>query len=485
MRNYIIKRVAQSVLILFCVMFIIYAITRDGTFYSGDIQFNTETTFAPTVAQPRVYDLTENGAKVKATISTNGGLEVTEKGVCYSSTNSKPTLEDTKAISTEADNNILVNLGDLQGGVTYYVRAFATNAKGTGYSTVEQFTTTKHTEPTLNGLNVINIKDDNAQASANIANLGGDGETIKERGFVVSTGSNPSVDDGYSLKFVSKDTKEAFTAQLTGLSYNTLYNIRAYATNNVGTGYSQALSFETGSSSRATLGELKCTKTEAYKLSFEFEISNNGGAELTKTGFKWKKSSDSEYTDAPGTLNGTKVTGTISGLEANTQYYVYGYATNKNGETSTGSNYVNTNKLPPNPDDNPTPDDDDNTRKPKLNYLNYSEVYATTAWLNCSISDEGNLPITEKGFIYKVKDGTEVTVDNGTKVVVTTSGTNMKTKLTGLTGKTQYSVRAYAINSKGIGYSSERYFTTEDADKPGPDDGDNPTPEPVTRSGNK
>lgn len=66
------------------------------------------------MAQPRVYDLTENGAKVKATISTNGGLEVTEKGVCYSSTNSKPTLEDTKAISTEADNNILVNLGDLQ-----------------------------------------------------------------------------------------------------------------------------------------------------------------------------------------------------------------------------------------------------------------------------------------------------------------------------------------------------------------------------------
>lgn len=65
--------------------------------------------------------------------------------------------------------------------------------------------------------------------------LGGDGETVKERGFVVSTGSNPSVDDGYSLKFVSKDTKEAFTAQLTGLSCKTLYNIRAYATNNVGT----------------------------------------------------------------------------------------------------------------------------------------------------------------------------------------------------------------------------------------------------------
>lgn len=82
-------------------------------------------------------------------------------------------------------------------------------------------------------------------------------------------------------------------------------------------------------------------------------------------------------------------------------------------------------------------------------------------------------------------DGTEVTVDNGTKIVITTSGTGMKTKLTGLTGKTTYRVRAYAINAKGTGYSGERYFTTEDADKPGPGGDDNPTPEPKSRSINK
>ena len=302
---------------------------------------------------------------------------------------------------------------------------------------------------------------------------------------MVSTGSNPSVDDGYSLKFVSKDTKEAFTAQLTGLSYKTLYNIRAYATNNVGTGYSQALSFETGSSSRATLGELICTKSEAHSLSFSFEVTNTGGAELTAQGFKWRKSGESEYTNAPGTLTGNTVTGTITGLTENSGYYVYGYVTNKNGETTVGHNNFNTAKLPPGEDDNPTPGDDDNTRKPKLSYLNYSEVYATTAWLNCSINDEGNLKITEKGFIYKVDDGTEVTVDNGTKIVITTSGTGMKTKLTGLTGKTTYRVRAYAINAKGTGYSGERYFTTEDADKPGPGGDDNPTPEPKSRSINK
>ncbi len=464
-----------------------YAITRDGTFYSGDIAFTTETTYAPSVSKPSVYDKTETGAKVRASIRTNGGLEVTAKGICYSSTNAKPTLEDQVAISTEADNSILVSLSDLQGGVTYYVRSYATNAKGTGYSEeVEQFTTTKHTEPTLNGLNISSINDDNAKASSTISNLGGEGETITERGFVVAVGQTPSVDDGYSLKFVSKDTKEDFTAQLTGLSYSTLYNIRAYAKNSVGTGYSNMLSFETGSSTTATVSELKCTKTEAYSLSFEFEVTATGNTVLTDYGFKWRAANGGEETTAKGTLNGKMVTGTITGLTENTSYQVYGYATNKNGTTTTGYyDRFNTAKLPPSAGDNPTPGDDDNTRKPQLSYLNYSEVYATTAWLNCSINDEGNLKITEKGFIYKVDDGTEITVDNGTKIVITTGGTTMKTKLTGLTGKTTYRVRAYAINSKGIGYSSEQRFTTEDADKPGPGEGDNPTPDPKSRSLNK
>lgn len=460
-----------------------YAITRDGTFYSGDIAFTTETTYAPSVSKPSVYDKTETGAKVRASIRTNGGLEVTAKGICYSSTNAKPTLEDLVAISTEADNSILVSLSDLQGGVTYYVRSYATNAKGTGYSEeVEQFTTTKHTEPTLNGLNVMNIKDDNAEASASIANIGGEGETIEERGFVVSTSGDPTIDGYNTTKFVSSSTEDAFSTKLTGLRYNTLYYIRAYAVNKVGTGYSKTLSFETGSSERATLGELKCTKTEAHSLSFSFEVTSTGGAELTSQGFMWRKSGESEYTNVSGKLTGNTVTGTITGLTENTGYYVYGYVENKNGETSTGYNTFNTAKLPPGEGDNPTPGDDDGTKKPTVGYTNVSEIYATTAWLSANIESDGKLTITEKGFLWMVDDGTELTTGNGTKIIVTSGSTSMRHKLTGLTGKTRYRVRAYAINAKGISYGGYSTFTTEDADKPNPGEGDNPTPGPNTRS---
>lgn len=460
-----------------------YAITRDGTFYSGDIAFTTETTYAPSVSKPSVYNKTETGAKVRASIRTNGGLEVTAKGICYSSTNAKPTLEDQVAISTEADNSILVSLSDLQGGVTYYVRSYATNAKGTGYSEeVEQFTTTKHTEPTLNGLNVMNIKDDNAEASASIANIGGEGETIEERGFVVSTSGDPTIDGYNTTKFVSSSTEDAFSTKLTGLRYNTLYYIRAYAINKVGTGYSKTLSFETGSSERATLGELKCTKTEAHSLSFSFEVTSTGGAELTSQGFMWRKSNESEYTNVSGKLTGNTVTGTITGLTENTGYYVCGYVENKNGETSTRYTTFNTSKLPPGEGDNPTPGDDDGTKKPTVGYTNVSEIYATTAWLSANIESDGKLTITEKGFLWMVDDGTELTTENGTKIIVTSGSTSMRHKLTGLTGKTRYRVRAYAINAKGISYGSDRTFTTEDADKPNPGEGDNPTPGTNTRS---
>ena len=87
------------------------------------------------------------------------------------------------------------------------------------------------------------------------------------------------------------------------------------------------------------------------------------------------------------------------------------------------------------------------------------------------------MEITEKGFLYAVDNGTELTMDNATKIVVTSESDSFSTKLTNLTGNTRYRVRAYAINAKGVGYSSERTFTTESSDKPAPGADDNPTPD--------
>lgn len=448
-----------------------YAVTRDGTFYSGDVQFQTETTYAPTLTTITVYDKTETGVKIRSSVATNGGLDITEKGIVYSSTEAEPTLEKgTKVVATGEGNDISVTLSNLKGGTTYFARAYATNAKGTGYGVVGEFATAQHTVPVVGSLNVSSIGDDNAQASAFLSDIGGEGEVISERGFVLSVGSEPTV-EGCDFKIVSTATTEEFTAKLTKLSYSTLYNIRAYAINKVGTGYSQMLQFETGHSTTPSLGELKCVKAEAHSLQLEFPVTNNGGATLTEYGVMLDNTQD-----VKGKLDGNKVTLTLTSLKENTSYTVRGYAANKNGKVWTNTEYFNTAKLPPSGGDNPLPGDDDGMKKPSVGYTSVSEIYATSAWVSASINDDGKSAITEQGFLWAEGEGDELTVDNATKIVMPLGKNSMRTKLTNLKGKTRYRVRAYAINAKGVGYGGQQWFTTESADKPEPGEGDNPTP---------
>lgn len=58
---------------------------------------------------------------------------VTASGLCYSEVNTMPTIDDT--VKPAAGDASAVTLTDLESGVTYYVRAFATSLIGTAYST--------------------------------------------------------------------------------------------------------------------------------------------------------------------------------------------------------------------------------------------------------------------------------------------------------------------------------------------------------------
>ncbi|MDR1004321.1 MAG: hypothetical protein LBL97_04870 [Prevotellaceae bacterium] len=454
-----------------------YAVTRDGTFYSGEIAFTTETTYTPTIGRPTVYDLTETGAKVRATISTNGGEEITERGFVYSTTNSEPTTSDTQVTASDTDSGITATLTGLQGGATYYIRAYAVNAKGVGYSTVEQFTTVQHTAPVLSSLNVTDIGDDYATASAYIASSGGDGEEVSERGFVLSPyNTTPTIDDG-ALRFVADGTDALFTTSLTGLSYGTQYYIRAYAVNAIGTGYSASLSFYTGTTTVPAMDGVKCTDTQTTSLSLSMKVVTDGGTAITACGFRWYKSDDTSVGgDLAGTLDGSTITATLEGLTANTLYYIYGYATNKNGTAETGHTGFYTAKLPPGVDDNSLPGDDNGITSPTLSDVSVGNRHATYVQLSATILRENGSAVTGKGFIWCTAEQGTPTLDNGTKVVLTTEGNDLQYLLTGLTASTYYYVVAYATNAVGTTYSDLRGFTTESADKPDPDDGDNPTP---------
>jgi len=66
--------------------------------------------------------------------------------------------------------------------------------------------------------------------------------TIITRGVCWSTGTNPSIENDKTSDGAGAGT---FTSNITGLTGGTTYFVRAYATNNVGTGYGMAMSFTT------------------------------------------------------------------------------------------------------------------------------------------------------------------------------------------------------------------------------------------------
>ena len=96
------------------------------------------------------------------------------------------------------------------------------------------------TSPALSTSEVSHALQTSAKSGGFISN-DGDG-VITERGVCYSTTHYPTI---VNSKTVSTETTWAFTCNLAGLTPNTQYFLRAYATNGVGTGYGNEVSFRT------------------------------------------------------------------------------------------------------------------------------------------------------------------------------------------------------------------------------------------------
>ena len=92
------------------------------------------------------------------------------------------------------------------------------------------------------------------------------GATVTERGICYATASNPTTS---SSKVTSGTGTGSFTANMTGLSANTTYYVRAYAINSQGTAYGSEVSFTTLTSGGGTTTDITVgtgTSTQGYPI---------------------------------------------------------------------------------------------------------------------------------------------------------------------------------------------------------------------------
>jgi len=95
-----------------------------------------------TSPQPTITNVGKYSATVSASYTSD--FDVTEYGVCYSETNSKPTIEDAHAnrVGSAKEGSFSIDLDGLKSLTTYYVTVYARNKVGITYSTYTTFTTT-------------------------------------------------------------------------------------------------------------------------------------------------------------------------------------------------------------------------------------------------------------------------------------------------------------------------------------------------------
>ncbi|WP_291274392.1 SMP-30/gluconolactonase/LRE family protein [Flavobacterium sp.] len=118
-----------------------YAITGYNYYGSNSTNLNITIANLPTITTDAVTSIASSTAVSGGNVTSNGGITLTEKGICWSTT-ANPTINDNKlADPTTTTGNFTSNLTGLIPATTYYVRAYATNALGTSYGTQVTFTT--------------------------------------------------------------------------------------------------------------------------------------------------------------------------------------------------------------------------------------------------------------------------------------------------------------------------------------------------------
>lgn len=116
-----------------------YATNSVGTAYGNEITFTTPPAI-PTLTTAEMQLVTSTSALAGGTVTSEGGAEVTNRGVCFS-TFHNPTIANFKTSLGAGAATFVSSLTGLTPGITYYLRAYATNSAGTGYGNEVTFPT--------------------------------------------------------------------------------------------------------------------------------------------------------------------------------------------------------------------------------------------------------------------------------------------------------------------------------------------------------
>ena len=213
-----------------------FASNEAGRGYSEKFNFTTVSDTIPLVDTYVVKEITQYSAVPSGRVLSNGGQEVMERGICYS-TEPRPNIESPHVALGSGIGPFECQLTDLQPDTRYYVCAYAVCTKGVYYGDQLVFDT-KMLPMAVRTISVSDVTGSRVKAAGEVIRDGG--YEVKECGFCWGVGHNPTI-DGLHMKVDVR--KCAFESYFSGLEKGQTHYVRAYAINEEGVAYGDELEF--------------------------------------------------------------------------------------------------------------------------------------------------------------------------------------------------------------------------------------------------
>ena len=303
------------------------------------VRMNIPSKERPTVSMQTIEDVTYSSALFRGGLVSVGSSKVSKHGFCWAE-QEQPTTSSSGICNlgdAEAAKDFTYNATSLKANTTYYVRAYAENTEGVSYSNQMKLQTNGVPQVAeVETGTAIDVTSSQALVSGNIVNLGNT-SGLSQYGHVWGTMENPTISNNKTQLGKTYATG-AYNSTLSGLSPNTLYHVRAYATNGVGTSYGKDITFttlladvvlSTGSVNNITHKTATC----------QGSITSTGGNTIQERGFCWSTASAPTINDNVTVANtvSDSFSAVLSGLKESTIYHVRGYAKTSDGKVFYGN----------------------------------------------------------------------------------------------------------------------------------------------------
>ena len=242
-----------------------------------------ETPKMPVLSTTAVTDITAESAESGGNIISDGGAAVTGRGICWS-VNAAPSISDSKTNDGKGTGQFVSTLSGLTAGLTYHIRAYASNSAGTAYGNDISFTTSGQGPEALTQ-SATNITAEGATLNALVNANHLPAAVTFEYGTDLSYGQTIAADQSP----VTGNTGTTVTAPVSGLAPGTTWHFRVKAVNELGTTYGNDLTF-------SVLGQVP-------------EVLTQSATEITSTGATLNATVNANYLSAAVTFEyGTDLT---------------------------------------------------------------------------------------------------------------------------------------------------------------------------------